>query len=65
MGTFQQTQPIQHRIGDHHGPIQKWIEVWDYSGGAIYRGFVAGEGDERTLFVFLEDSTTGHGLKSG
>lgn len=65
MGTFQQTQAIQHRIGDHHGSIQKWIEVWDYSGDAIYRGFVAGEGNERTLFVFLEDGTTGHGLKSG
>jgi hypothetical protein len=73
MGTFQQTHPSQqhsqqhsqHRIGDHQGSIQKWIEVWDYSGDAIYRGFVVGEGDERTLFVFLEDGTIGHGLKSG
>jgi hypothetical protein len=39
--------------------------VWDYSGDAIYRGFVAGEDDERTLFVFLEDGTIGQGLKSG
>ncbi|KAJ5355355.1 uncharacterized protein N7496_012567 [Penicillium cataractarum] len=69
MGTFQQTQPSQqhsqHRLGDHHGSIQKWVEVWDYSGDAIYRGFVTGEDDERTLFVFLEDGTIGHGLKSG
>lgn len=69
MGTFQQTQPSQqhsqHHIEDHHGSIQKWVEVWDYSGDAIYRGFVTGEDDERTLFVFLEDGTIGHGLKSG
>ncbi|CEJ62430.1 hypothetical protein PMG11_10929 [Penicillium brasilianum] len=69
MGTFQQTQPNQqhspHRKGDHHGSIQKWVEMWDYSGDAIYRGFVTGEDDERTLFVFLEDGTIGHSLKSG
>ncbi|KAJ5150964.1 uncharacterized protein N7482_010216 [Penicillium canariense] len=73
MGTFQRTQPSQHprqhphQTGQgHERPrIQRWIEVWDYSGDAIYRGFVAGEGDERTLFVFLEDGALGHGLKSG
>ncbi|EPS31268.1 hypothetical protein PDE_06223 [Penicillium oxalicum 114-2] len=70
MGTFQQTQPgQQYRPAFHrrqsHGSIEKWIEVWDYSGDAIYRGFVTGDGDERTLFVFLEDGTIGQGLKSG
>ncbi|KAF7719179.1 Uncharacterized protein PECH_001819 [Penicillium ucsense] len=72
MGTFQQTQASQHhrpasyyRQRPSHRSIEKWIEVWDYSGDAIYRGFVTGEGDERTLFVFLEDGTIGQGLKSG
>lgn len=45
--------------------IQKWIEVWDYSGDSIYRGFVTERNGERTLFVFLEDHALGHGLKSG
>jgi hypothetical protein len=47
-----------------HGHIQRWIEVWDYSGDAIYRGFVAEHHQERTLFVFFEDSAL-DGLKSG
>jgi hypothetical protein len=45
--------------------IQKWVEVWDYAGDAIYRGFVASMDNERTMFVFFEGSALGHGLKSG
>ncbi|OAX80801.1 hypothetical protein ACJ72_04855 [Emergomyces africanus] len=35
------------------GQIQNCIEVWDYGGDTIYRGFVAAGGNRRTLFVFL------------
>lgn len=63
MGTFQNIQP--NRIGLAHDRIQRWIEVWDYTGDAIYRGFVADTNGERTLFVFFEDSALGYGLKSG
>jgi hypothetical protein len=44
--------------------IQQWIEVWDYSGDAIYRGFITERNKERTMFVFF-DRALDHGLKSG
>jgi hypothetical protein len=37
----------------------------DYTNDTIYRGFVATSGGERTLFVFFEETSLGHGLKSG
>lgn len=63
MGAFQNIQP--NEIGPAHDGIQRWIELWDYSGDAIYRGFVVEKNGERALFVFLEDNAIGHGLKSG
>lgn len=63
MGTSQDIQP--NHIGPGHNRIQRWIEVWDYTGDAIYRGFVTDTNGERALFVFFEDSALGHGLKSG
>lgn len=44
--------------------ILRWIEMWDYSGDAIYRGFVAEHNNERTMFVFF-DREMESGLKSG
>jgi len=63
MDAFENIQSNQ--IGNHHDRIQRWIEVWDYSSDAIYRGFVAEYNKERTLFVFFEDRALEHGLKSG
>lgn len=63
MGTFHNIQP--NYIGSGHDRVQRWIEVWDYAGDAIYRGFVTDMHGERTLFVFFEDGALGHGLKSG
>ncbi|KAL3496966.1 ornithine decarboxylase antizyme-domain-containing protein [Aspergillus germanicus] len=48
-----------------NGRIQRWVEVMDYTDDTIYRGFVATSGGERTLFVFFEETSLGHGLKSG
>jgi hypothetical protein len=48
-----------------NGRIQRWVEVMDYTNDTIYRGFVATSGGERTLFVFFEETSLGHGLKSG
>ncbi|KAJ5102860.1 hypothetical protein N7532_003389 [Penicillium argentinense] len=62
MGAFQ-NQPSQIEPG--HSRINKWVEVWDYSGDAIYRGFLTEMNGERTLFVFFEDDALGHVLKSG
>ncbi|KAL2382633.1 hypothetical protein RJZ90_003138 [Blastomyces dermatitidis] len=48
------------------GRIQNCIEVWDYAGDTIYRGFVAADGNQRTLFVFFDRHTcAGQGFKSG
>lgn len=48
-----------------HERIQQWVEVWDYTSDAIYRGFVTNLSGERTLFVFFGDNALGYGLKSG
>ena len=45
--------------------IEFWIEVWDYTNDAIYRGFITGMGGERALFVFFGEGVIGHSLKSG
>lgn len=63
MGAFRDIQQVNG--SGHDRGIQKWVEVWDYTGDAIYRGFVVDMNGERTLFVFFEDGAIGHGLKSG
>ena len=52
-------------IGQETKQIQQWVEVWDYTSDAIYRGFVIDVNGERTLFVFFENGALGKGLKSG
>lgn len=45
--------------------IGAFFEVWDYVGGASFRGFVAGEGSERCLFTFFDSAVVGMDLKQG
>jgi hypothetical protein len=47
------------------GGIRNWVQVWDYSADAIYRGFVAGNEEQKGFFVFFENHAPGQGLKSG
>ncbi|OJD32657.1 ornithine decarboxylase antizyme [Diplodia corticola] len=47
------------------GQVGQWIEVWDYVGGARFRGFVAGTGDEKAMFVFFDAEATVRDLKPG
>ena len=52
------------------GVVRECVEMWDYSGGARFRGFVAersGEhgGVERGLFVFFDADAMGKDLKLG
>lgn len=47
------------------GAVSQWIEVWDYVGGARFRGFVAGEGDSKAMFVFFDSEATVRDLKPG
>ncbi|KAF4210757.1 hypothetical protein CNMCM5878_003861 [Aspergillus fumigatiaffinis] len=51
--------------GREKRPIRNWVEVWDYVGDAIYRGFLTDMNDGRTLFLFFKDSVLGHNLKAG
>jgi hypothetical protein len=57
---FRPNENIEGRIR-----VQRWLKMWDYSGDAIYRGFVTGASGDNTLFVFFEDHLSGQGLKSG
>ena len=48
------------------------FELWDYSGGALFRGFTAGKhpmdigGEaENTMFVFFDRNVVGRDLKQG
>jgi hypothetical protein len=47
------------------GMIRDYVEVWDYAGGARFRGFVAEKEDERALFVFFDKDVMGMDLKPG
>lgn len=60
----QKIRPVE-KDSDNHVRIQRYLKMWDYSGNAIYRGFVTGASGDNTLFVFFEDHLSGQGLKSG
>jgi len=45
--------------------IDAWIEVWDYAGGCSFRGFVGGDGDQKSLFAFFDSAVVGRDLKQG
>jgi hypothetical protein len=44
--------------------VSDWIELWDYTGGISFRGFVTTE-REKTLFAFFDASIDGRDLKPG
>jgi len=46
-------------------PIDAWIEVWDYTSGSSFRGFVGGNGDTKSLFAFFDSSVVGREQKQG
>jgi hypothetical protein len=48
-----------------NGLVRDYVEVWDYAGGARFRGFVAEKDDERALFVFFDKEVIGKDLKPG
>jgi hypothetical protein len=45
--------------------IDAWLEIWDYTSGCSFRGFVGGNGDKKSLFVFFDASVIGRDLKQG
>lgn len=48
-----------------HGSVTDWLEVYDYVGGARFRGFIAENEGERNLFVFFDQGVLGNDLKQG
>ncbi|KAI9732848.1 MAG: hypothetical protein M1834_003786 [Cirrosporium novae-zelandiae] len=56
----------KHDLAVRSAPfITEFIEVWDYIGGARFRGFTADGPRGRALFVFLDQGAIGSDLKSG
>ncbi|KAK0800710.1 hypothetical protein LTR59_005615 [Friedmanniomyces endolithicus] len=47
------------------GAVKEYVEVFDYVGGARFRGFVAEKGSERSMFVFFDKEVIGKDLKPG
>lgn len=58
-------EPESDRCAQRQGRVEVWVELWDYTGGARFRGFVAGEGQDRAMFVFFDDGVVGKDLKPG
>ncbi|RDW91264.1 hypothetical protein BP5796_02429 [Coleophoma crateriformis] len=56
-GYFGSTKTGQH--------IDAWLEIWDYAGGCSFRGFVGGNGEEKSLFAFFDEGVVGRDLKQG
>ena len=56
---------------DYSGRIQKgqavdaFLEIWDYSSNCSFRGFVGGNGDQKSLFAFFDSSVIERDLKQG
>lgn len=47
------------------GLLSAWVEVWDYVGDTSFRGFIAGEGEDKNRFVFFDEALIGKDLKHG
>ncbi|KAK5682864.1 hypothetical protein LTR17_027334 [Elasticomyces elasticus] len=45
--------------------VKEYVEVFDYNGGARFRGFVAEKEDERSMFIFFDKEVLGKDLKPG
>jgi len=45
--------------------VDAWLEIWDYAGGCNFRGFVGGNGDQKSLFAFFDSSVVNRDLKQG
>jgi hypothetical protein len=64
MGAYQQNiGPEKSKTAQR--AVNAYLEIWDYAYDAIYRGFVANCGGQKTLFVFFGDNAADHGIKNG
>jgi hypothetical protein len=65
MGAYQQNIGPEKSSKTKQRTVDTYLEIWDYANDAIYRGFVADYGGEKTLFVFFDDHTADRGIKNG
>jgi len=49
----------------HQMLVTDWLEIWDYVGGATFRGYIADNEGERTMFVFFDSGVLSSDLKPG
>ena len=45
--------------------IESWVEIWDYVGDVLFKGFVGGRGFAKSLFVFIGEGVVGKSMKPG
>jgi hypothetical protein len=45
--------------------VDAWMEIWDYAGGCSFRAFVAGTGEQKSVFAFFGASVIERDLKQG
>lgn len=57
--------PETHAYSATSGAVREYVEMWDYAGGARFRGFVVEKGDERSLFIFFDREVLEQDLKPG
>ena len=48
-----------------NGFLTDWLEMYDYAGGARFRGFVAEGPEDKSMFVFFDEGVQGNDLKPG
>jgi hypothetical protein len=64
-GGLSSSQSSLDSFTEGHGLVTDWLEVYDYVGGARFRGFIAEHEGERNLFVFFDQGVLGNDLKPG
>jgi hypothetical protein len=53
------------RFEEQKGAITDYIEMWDYVGGIMFRGFVVEKEEERSMFIFFDEAVIAADLKAG
>jgi hypothetical protein len=64
-GELSSSQESLDSSTERHGLVTDWLEVWDYVGGARFRGFIAENEGERNLFIFFDQGVFVSDLKPG
>ena len=55
--------PDERRYLPPGDKVKDYLEVWDYTGGARFRGFIAEKDEQRALFIFFDKEVLDKDLK--